>query len=128
MSLEVSEKFRCCLRKFKHESSACVALTASMLEEAKHLGEPATTEGIDELCQFTPRKNEVGLLLASQSGSQEHSMLAKTTWDQLSTIQQLLGKNHSYDFPCLLALPILWGNREFLNWIKEETYPQESIG
>ena len=60
--------------------------------------------------------------------SKEHSMLAKTTRDQSSTIQQLLSENHSYDFPCLLALPILWGNREFLNWIKEETYPQESIG
>jgi len=60
--------------------------------------------------------------------SKEHSMLAKTTRDQSSAIQQLLSENHSYDFPCLLALPILWGNREFLNWIKEETYPQESIG
>ena len=69
MSLEVSEKFRCCLRKSKHESSACVALTAFSPEEAEHLGEPATTEGIDELCQITPRKNEVGLLLARQSGS-----------------------------------------------------------
>jgi len=60
--------------------------------------------------------------------SKEHSMLAKTTRDQLSAIQQLLSENHSYDFLCLLALPIPWGNREFLNWIKEETYPQESIG
>lgn len=60
--------------------------------------------------------------------SKEHSMLAKTTRDQSSAIQQLLSENHSYDFPCLLALPILWGNREFLNWIKEETHPQESIG
>ena len=60
--------------------------------------------------------------------SKEHSMLAQTTRDQSSAIQQLLSENHSYDFPCLLALPILWGNREFLNWIKEETYPQESIG
>ena len=55
-------------------------------------------------------------------------MLAKTTWDQLSAIQQLLSENHSYDFPCLLALPVLWGNRDFLNWINEETHPQESIG
>ena len=55
-------------------------------------------------------------------------MLVKTTRDQSSAIQRLLSENHSYDFPCLLALPILWGNREFLNWIKEETYPQESIG
>ena len=60
--------------------------------------------------------------------SKEHSMLAQTTRDQSSAIQRLLSENHSYDFLCLLALPILWGNREFLNWIKEETYPQESIG
>ena len=60
--------------------------------------------------------------------SKEYSMLAKTTRDQSSAIQQLLSENHSYDFPCLLALPILWGNRDFLNWINEETHPQESIG
>ena len=60
--------------------------------------------------------------------SKEHSMPAKTTQDHLSAIQRLLSENHSYDFLCLLALPIPWGNREFLNWIKEETYPQESIG
>jgi len=59
--------------------------------------------------------------------SKEHSMLAKTTRDQSSAIQQLLSENHSYDFPCLLALPILWGNQDFLNWIKEETHPQELI-
>ena len=60
--------------------------------------------------------------------SKEHSMIAKTTRDHLSAIQQLLGKNHFYHFPCLLALPILWGNQDFLNWIKEETHPQELIG
>ena len=60
--------------------------------------------------------------------SKEHSMLAKTTRDQSSAIQRLLSENHSYDFPCLLALPILWGNQDFLNWIKEETHPQELIG
>ena len=59
--------------------------------------------------------------------SKEHSMLAKTTRDQSSAIQRLLSENHSYDFPCLLALPILWGNQDFLNWIKEETHPQELI-
>jgi len=60
--------------------------------------------------------------------SKEHSMLAKTTRDQSSAIQRLLSENHSYDFPCLLAFPILWGNRDFLNWIKEEIHPQELIG
>ena len=30
--------------------------------------------------------------------------------------------------PHLLVLPILEDNPDFLNWIKEETHPQESIG
>jgi periplasmic divalent cation tolerance protein len=60
--------------------------------------------------------------------SKEHSMLAKTMRYHLPAIQQLLSEKHSYDFPCLLALPILLGNRDFLNWIKEETHPQELIG
>ena len=55
-------------------------------------------------------------------------MLVKTTQSHLSVIQLLLGENHSYDFSCLLAFPILRGNLDFLNWIKEETHPQESIG
>ena len=43
-------------------------------------------------------------------------------------IQQFLGENHSYDCPYLLVLPILEDNPDLLNWIKEETHPQESIG
>lgn len=48
--------------------------------------------------------------------------------DHQPAIQQFLGENHSYDCPHLLVLPILEDNPDFLNWIKEETHPQESIG
>jgi len=48
--------------------------------------------------------------------------------DHLPAIQQFLGKNHSYDCPYLLVLPTLEDNPDFLNWIKEKTNPQESIG
>lgn len=58
----------------------------------------------------------------------EDDLLAKTMRDHLTAIQQFLGENHSYDCPHLLVLPILEDNLDFLNWIKEETHPQESIG
>ena len=58
----------------------------------------------------------------------EDDLLAKTMRDHLLAIQQFLGENHSYDCPHLLVLPILEDNPDFLNWIKEETHPQESIG
>ena len=55
-------------------------------------------------------------------------MLVKTMRDHPSVIQQLLSENHSYDCPYLLALLILGGNLDFLNWIKEETHSQELVG
>ncbi len=55
-------------------------------------------------------------------------MLVKTMRDHPSVIQQLLSKNNSYDCPYLLALLILEGNLDFLNWIKEETHSQELVG
>ena len=58
----------------------------------------------------------------------EDDLLAKTMRGDQPAIQQFLGENHSYDFPHLLVLPILEDNPDFLNWIKEETHPQESIG
>jgi len=89
----------------------------------------AITEGIGGLCQFIPREmKSIFYWQGNLDHSKEHSMLAKTMRGHLSAIQQLLGENHSYDFSCLLAFPILRGNLDFLNWIKEETHPQESIG
>jgi len=55
-------------------------------------------------------------------------MRGQSTRDQSTDIQRLLSENQSYDFHCLLAFPILWGNQDSLNWIKEETHPQELIG
>jgi len=60
--------------------------------------------------------------------SKEHLMLAKTMRDYPSVIQQLLSENHSYDCPYLLALLILGGNLDFLNWTEEETHSQELVG
>jgi periplasmic divalent cation tolerance protein len=60
--------------------------------------------------------------------AKEQLMLAKTTQDHLPVVQQLLCEHYSYDCSCLLALPILGGNPDFLNWIKEETHPQEQLG
>ena len=58
----------------------------------------------------------------------EDDFLAKTMWDHLPAIQQFFGENHSYDCSYLLVLPILEDNPDLLNWIKEETHPQELIG
>jgi periplasmic divalent cation tolerance protein len=36
-------------------------------------------------------------------------------------IVEVMREWHSYDCPCVVAIPISSGNPEFLNWISEET-------
>ena len=53
-------------------------------------------------------QNEVALLLKSQPH------LTKKLTERVTQL-------HTYDCPCVIALPITGGNPEFLKWIAEET-------
>jgi periplasmic divalent cation tolerance protein len=35
---------------------------------------------------------------------------------------------HSYEVPCVVTLPILEGNPDFLAWVERETAPSAAIG
>ena len=48
-------------------------------------------------------------------------MIAKTRKELVPRIVKTVKKNHSYACPCILELPILGGNSDFLNWIETET-------
>ena len=102
-----------------------------------------TTAGLDEaklLGELLLQKRLVACVNLLQGGmmsmfqwqdqlvhSKEQLVLAKSTRDHLPAIQQIIQEHHSYECPCLLALPILGGNPSFLDWIKEETHPQKSV-
>lgn len=47
-------------------------------------------------------------------------LLAKTKASKLPEILDLVREIHSYDVPEVIALPILDGNREYLEWIDKE--------
>lgn len=48
-------------------------------------------------------------------------MIAKTRDDLVDSATARIRALHSYDVPCVVALPIDGGNPAFLNWIVEET-------
>ncbi|MDI6400506.1 divalent-cation tolerance protein CutA [Balneolaceae bacterium ANBcel3] len=48
-------------------------------------------------------------------------VLAKTTSVRYPALEQRVKELHSYDCPCIVALPITSGNPDFLSWIEEET-------
>lgn len=52
---------------------------------------------------------------------QECVLIAKTRKELIEPATELIKDLHSYDCPCVVALPIEGGNRDFLTWIGLET-------
>ena len=53
--------------------------------------------------------------------AQEVLLVAKTRAAELGGLIELVKELHSYDVPEIIALPIIGGNQDYLDWIKSET-------
>jgi len=53
----------------------------------------------------------------------EVAFIAKTTSDRVEALTERVRTLHSYDCPCVVALPIDAGNPDFLSWISDQTEP-----
>jgi periplasmic divalent cation tolerance protein len=51
----------------------------------------------------------------------EVSMILKTRGELFEKVRERICKLHSYECPCIVALPILAGHEPFLQWISKET-------
>ena len=51
----------------------------------------------------------------------EVSLILKTQDHLVDRLTQRVKELHSYDCPCVVAVPIAAGNPDFLNWIASET-------
>ena len=52
---------------------------------------------------------------------QEVSVILKTSKKCFKDLEEAIKEKHSYDVPCIVALPIEGGNNAFLSWIKNQT-------
>jgi len=59
---------------------------------------------------------------AVESGA-EAALVLKSRAELVDEITRAIGDIHSYDCPCIVALPIAGGNPEFLSWLESETRP-----
>jgi periplasmic divalent cation tolerance protein len=59
--------------------------------------------------------------------AEEWMCIAKTSRDQLSAIQTLLGEIHRYEVPELIATPIVGGSDAYLKWLAEQLGGKESV-
>ena len=53
------------------------------------------------------------------------TLIAKTDDDRFEALAARVRALHSYETPCIVALPVARGDADFLAWITESTHPEE---
>ena len=98
-----------------------VYMTAGNREEARKIGRELVISKLVACVNILDNMNSIYMWDGKIQDDSEVVMIAKTTENRLPELVEKVSSLHSYDCPCIVAIPVSGGNQAFLNWISEET-------
>ncbi len=98
-----------------------IYITAADADEAKALGRALVEARLAACANVLPGIVPIFRWEGEVQEGSEAALIAKTRTDLVERVIELVKERHSYDCPCVVALPIEAGNPAFLDWIAEET-------
>ncbi len=98
-----------------------VYITAGSREEALEIGRTLVQERLAACTNTLVPITSTYWWEGKVQQDEEVSLIAKTRADLVGPLTDRVIEIHSYDVPCVVALPILDGNPAFLQWISEQT-------
>ena len=69
---------------------------------------------------IVPRVSSLFWWQGKIDSARESLLIVKTAVSQLNELVTLVKELHSYDIPEIIAIPIVGGNQEYLEWIGKE--------
>jgi periplasmic divalent cation tolerance protein len=98
-----------------------VYVTTADVEEAKTLGRRLVGEQLAACANILPGATSIFRWQGKVEEAAEAILILKTTEQKLEQLIERAKSLHSYDCPCIEALPVVEGNRDFLEWVVRET-------
>ncbi len=98
-----------------------VYMTASSEEEARRIGRVLVEERLAACVNILPGMTSLYWWQGKVEEGHETVLIAKSRQALVPALTQRVKALHTYTVPCVVALPILDGNPDFLRWIGEET-------
>ncbi len=99
-----------------------VYVTATSRDEALRIGRLAVESRLAACANVLPATTtSIYWWQGKLEQASEVSLLLKTKVALVDMLVAKVKENHSYECPCVVAVPIAGGNRQFLDWIDTET-------
>ena len=98
-----------------------VYITAKDKAQARLIGKALVAERLAACVNILGPMNSFYVWGGKLCDDTEAVLIAKTRATLLRRLVKRVKALHSYEIPCIVALPIVGGNEEFLEWLGKET-------
>lgn len=104
-----------------------VTTTTDSRREAAGLARAAVEERLAACAQLVGPITSTYWWDGEVETAEEWMVLFKTTSARLEELAALIGEQHSYETPEIIATPITAGGAEYLDWVSEQTAPADDV-
>lgn len=106
-------------------NTAFLYVTAKDEDEARGIGRALLEARIAACINILPVMHSMYWWEGVIQEEREVVLVAKTTGALVGKATERIKELHSYDCPCVVAIPIEDGNQDFIRWIEQETQSPE---
>ena len=98
-----------------------VYCTTSTIAEGQRIAKTIVEAKLAACVNLIPKMHSIYEWQGKIEESEEVVLIAKTTADCFERLKQTIIEHHSYECPCIVALPMIGGHQDFLEWIRSQT-------
>jgi len=95
--------------------------TTNSIKEARELAGLLVKEKLAACVQIVPKIESIYEWEGQVHDDQEYMLVIKTREKRIDDIKKIMEKQHSYEVPEFLVLPVIEGMEEYLKWMEANT-------
>jgi len=99
-----------------------VLTTFPDMDSAQQLAESLITRHFAACVNILPKMTSIYSWQGKLEHGQEHQLVIKTEQSRISDVQKAIKKGHPYELPEIIVVPIVDGDKPYLNWISDSVH------